>query len=54
MLLSTYLKPQTLHVLGLGMLLIGGIGLQLIKPRVLRDLIDMALLGADYNPGGCA
>jgi len=47
-LLSTYLKPQRWQVFGLAMILIGGIGLQLFTPRVLRDFIDLALAGASY------
>ncbi len=48
-LLSAYLKPQRLLVLGLALILVTGIGLQLFTPRVLRDFIDMALAGASYN-----
>ena len=48
-LLSTYLKPQRLQVLGLGVILCAGIGLQLFTPRVLRDFIDLALSGGEYD-----
>ena len=48
-LLSVYLKPQRLLVLGLALILVTGIGLQLFTPRVLRDFIDMALAGASYD-----
>mgnify|MGYP001353058048 FL=1 len=48
-LLSTYLKPQRLQVLGLVVILCVGIGLQLFTPRVLRDFIDLALSGGDYD-----
>jgi len=48
-LLSAYLKPQRLQVLGLALILMAGIGLQLFTPRVLRDFIDMALTGKSYD-----
>lgn len=48
-LLSAYLKPQRMQVLGLSLILAAGIGLQLFTPRVLRDFIDMALAGASYS-----
>jgi len=48
-LLSIYLKPQRLQVLALALILVTGIGLQLFTPRVLRDFIDMALTGKNYD-----
>jgi ABC-type multidrug transport system fused ATPase/permease subunit len=45
-LLRRYLKPQWLRVLGLAALLLGGIGLQLISPQVIRFFIDAAQTGA--------
>ena len=48
-LLSIYLKPQRLQVLALSLILVSGIGLQLFTPRVLRDFIDMAMTGQNYN-----
>ena len=48
-LLSTYLKPQKLHVLLLAVILVTSIGLQLLTPRVLRDFIDLALSGKSYD-----
>ncbi len=48
-LLSAYLKPQRLQVLGLALILFTGIGLQLFTPLVLRDFIDMALAGGSYD-----
>ena len=47
-LLSTYLKPQRMHVFVLALVLVVSISLQLFTPRVLRDFIDLALSGADY------
>jgi ABC-type multidrug transport system fused ATPase/permease subunit len=48
-LLSAYLRGQRTLVLGLAFLLGAGIGLQLYTPRVLRDFIDIALAGEDYQ-----
>ena len=48
-LLSAYLKPQRLQVLGLALILFIGIGLQLYTPSLLRDFIDMALAGGSYD-----
>ena len=47
--LSVYLRPQRLQVVGLTLILLGGIALQLITPRVLRDFIDLALASASYT-----
>ena len=41
-LLKRYLKPEWLRVLLLFLLLLGGIGLQLLQPQILRDFIDLA------------
>lgn len=48
LLLSTYVKPQKLHVVLLVLVLTASIGLQLLMPRILRDFIDMALTGSSY------
>ena len=48
-LLSAYLKPQLLQVSVLVVILFTGIGLQLFTPRVLRDFIDLALAGGEYD-----
>jgi len=48
-LLWVYLRPQRLQVAGLTLILLGGIALQLITPRVLRDFIDLALAGGSYT-----
>jgi ATP-binding cassette, subfamily B, bacterial len=48
-LLSTYLKPQSLYVFALAVVLVISITLQLLTPRVLRDFIDLALSGAAYT-----
>jgi ATP-binding cassette, subfamily B, bacterial len=45
-LLGAYLRPLARQVLLLALLLFGGIGLQLWKPQILRDFIDMAQRGA--------
>lgn len=44
-LLVRYLKPQWTSVLLLGALLLGGIGLQLLKPQILRSFIDAVSAG---------
>ena len=41
-LLSTYLRPQRLKTLLLGVLLLTSIGLQLLSPQILRSFIDTA------------
>jgi ABC-type multidrug transport system fused ATPase/permease subunit len=41
-LLSTYLMPQRSRVALLALLLLGGIGLQLVSPQILRSFIDSA------------
>ena len=48
-LLSAYMKPQRSQVLGLALILVIGIGLQLLTPLVLRDFIDMALTGKSFD-----
>jgi ATP-binding cassette, subfamily B, bacterial len=44
-LLSDYLRPQRLRVLSLLLLLLGGIGLQIVNPQILRHFIDAARQG---------
>ncbi len=44
-LLSTYLRPIKGEVALLALLLLGGIGLQLWTPQILRDFIDLAQTG---------
>ena len=39
-LLRDYLKPQTGRVVSLAVLLLGGIGLQLLNPQIVRYFID--------------
>jgi ABC-type multidrug transport system fused ATPase/permease subunit len=41
-LLKRYLKPEWLRVALLFLLLVSGIGLQLLQPQILRDFIDLA------------
>ncbi|PSN10709.1 ABC transporter ATP-binding protein, partial [filamentous cyanobacterium CCT1] len=43
--LATYLKPQQRRFLGLAVTLLGGIGLQLLNPQILRYFIDTAIAG---------
>lgn len=45
-LLRSYLKPQWRWVLLLAVLILGGIGLQLLTPQIIRFFIDAALEGA--------
>jgi ATP-binding cassette subfamily B protein len=45
-LLSRYIKPQRFQVFGLAVLLLGGIGLQLANPQVIRYFLDTAESGA--------
>ena len=47
--LANYLKPQSVKVLLLTLLLFGSIGLQLINPQILRYFIDSALEGVDLQ-----
>jgi ABC-type multidrug transport system fused ATPase/permease subunit len=47
-LLIRYLQPQGLHVAALGVLLFGGIGLQLLNPQILAGFIDGIQAGAAY------
>jgi ABC-type multidrug transport system fused ATPase/permease subunit len=44
-LLTTYLRPQRAHVALLAVLLLAGIGLQLLNPQVIRYFIDTAQAG---------
>jgi ABC-type multidrug transport system fused ATPase/permease subunit len=44
-LLAAYLRPQRRFVLALAFMLVGGIGLQLLVPQVLRAFIDAAQSG---------
>ena len=44
-LLTTYLAPQRAHVALLAVLLLAGIGLQLLNPQVMRFFIDTAEAG---------
>lgn len=44
-LLATYLRPLRGRVFLLGLLLFGGIGLQLLAPQLMRRIIDAALAG---------
>ncbi len=48
-LLATYLRPQWSRVVWLGILLFGGIGLQLANPQILRRFIDEATAGASQG-----
>lgn len=45
-LLARYLRPQRLKVALLAALLLGGIGLQLYSPQILRRFLDTAMSGA--------
>lgn len=45
-LLADYLRPQSRRVLYLGLLLVGGICLQIVNPQILRHFIDAAREGA--------
>lgn len=45
-LLAKYLRPQWRRVVVLGLLLFGGIGLQLFTPQLVRRFIDLAQAGA--------
>ena len=49
-LLTSYLRPLRLKVALLTLLLLGGIGLQLVNPQILRRFIDTAM-GAATNAG---
>lgn len=48
-LFSHYLRPQRGRVVLLAMLILSGIGLQLVNPQVLRYFIDAARHGADQR-----
>jgi ATP-binding cassette, subfamily B, bacterial len=48
-LLIEYLRPQRLMVALLCMLLLGGIGLELLNPQILRSFIDNASAGAEVG-----
>ena len=45
-LFARYLQPQWRRALGLGVLLLGSVGLQLLNPLVLRRFIDGAMAGS--------
>ncbi len=47
--LATYLKPQREQFLGLAVALLGGIGLQLLNPQILRYFIDTAIAGGQQR-----
>jgi hypothetical protein len=49
-LLGRYLWPQRRAVWGLGLLLLTGIGLQLINPQIIRFFIDSVTLPASGSP----
>lgn len=48
-LLVTYLKPQWSQVLFLALLLLGGIGLEVIRPQILRWFIDSATVSGSQQ-----
>jgi ATP-binding cassette, subfamily B, bacterial len=48
-LLGAYLRPLGRHMALLALLLFSSIGLQLWKPQILRDFIDLAQVGAATN-----
>ncbi|MGB0386222.1 MAG: ABC transporter ATP-binding protein [Ardenticatenaceae bacterium] len=48
-LLSQYLKPQWARALLLGVLLLSGIGLQLLNPQIMRYFIDTAVAGGAWQ-----
>lgn len=48
-LLRQYLMPQKMRVFWLGVLLFGGIGLQLLAPQVIRRFIDIAQAGGSLS-----
>jgi ABC-type multidrug transport system fused ATPase/permease subunit len=48
-LLAAYLKPQQGRVMGLGLTLLGGIGLQVLNPQLLRYFIDTAVTGGNQR-----
>ena len=48
-LLATYLGPQWPRAAVLGVLLVGGIGLELANPQLLRRFIDEAMAGAELS-----
>ncbi|MBE9110003.1 ABC transporter ATP-binding protein [Nodosilinea sp. LEGE 07298] len=47
--LATYLKPQRGRFWGLAIALLGGIGLQLLNPQILRYFIDTAIAGGQQQ-----
>ncbi|WP_278002852.1 ABC transporter ATP-binding protein, partial [Nodosilinea sp. LEGE 06152] len=47
--LATYLKPQRRRFWGLAIALLGGIGLQLLNPQILRYFIDTAIAGGQQQ-----
>ena len=48
-LLNNYLKPQRFKVVLLAMLLLSGIGLQLLNPQIMRNFIDTAMSGGSIR-----
>jgi ABC-type multidrug transport system fused ATPase/permease subunit len=48
-LLATYLKPRQGRVVWLGLTLLGGIGLQVLNPQLLRYFIDTAIAGGQQR-----
>ncbi|MBD2258238.1 ABC transporter ATP-binding protein [Pseudanabaena sp. FACHB-2040] len=44
-LLTQYLRPQRLQMVGLAVTLLGGIGLQILNPQIVRYFIDTAVAG---------
>lgn len=48
-LLATYLRPQRGRVALLALLMVGGIGLQLANPQLVRQFIDTAQTGGSLN-----
>ncbi len=53
-LLGHYLRPLRRHVLLLAVLLLTGIGLQLVNPQIMRRFIDVATLQAEDPGAGSA
>nr|WP_246079692.1 ABC transporter ATP-binding protein [Paenibacillus piri] len=49
-LLSAYLKPQRKSIIGLSILLLAGIGMQLVNPQIIRYFIDTANIQSSMEP----
>lgn len=49
LLLEEYIRPQKGRFILLAVLMLGGIGLQLLNPQIMRNFIDSALAGAPTN-----